>query len=389
MNVLTLNAGSSSIKYKAYQVEHDQLQPLLSGLIEGIGESQSTWHHTKEIKETIQQPFKTHEEAFLALSEKLHQDLEDYPIQGIGHRVVHGGNHYYHPTVITPEVLAGIQALEQLAPIHNPINALGIQFAQRHFPKALQIAIFDSGFHHEMPSYVRQYAIHTELANRYQIRRYGFHGINHEYVSRQAAAYLSKPLENCNFISLHLGNGASACLVKNGKSFDTSMGMTPLAGLVMGTRCGDIDPAIVLYLQRQGMTVDEVDKLLNKQSGLKGIAAENDMRKVIARALANDANAQLALEMYIYAIQKIIGAYITQTINLDALIFTGGVGENASFIREKVITPLEHLGFELDLTENLTPASKPCHQISSGRHPVLVIRGDEEALMAQKVANLA
>jgi acetate kinase len=388
MNILTLNAGSSSIKYKAYKIDNQIPSPLVSGLIEGIGESESIWHHRKETKETSHHHFSNHEQAFAALADKLKVDLKDYPIQGVGHRVVHGGNRYHQPTIISPEVLAEIRDLSKLAPIHNPINALGIQYAQQHFPKATHVAIFDNGFHHTMPAHVRHYAINADVANQYQIRRYGFHGINHEYVANQAALFLKKPLTSCNFIILHLGNGASACLIKNGKSFDTSMGMTPLAGLVMGTRCGDIDPAIVLYLQEQGLSAGEVDKLLNQQSGLKGLAKENDMRKLITRALANDEAAKLALEIYVYAVQKTIGAYWSQIEKLDALIFTGGVGENASLIREKIITPLQHLGFELDEKLNLTSSDEICHSISKSGTAILVIRGDEEALMAEKVAAL-
>ncbi|MBA2711795.1 MAG: acetate/propionate family kinase [Tatlockia sp.] len=383
MNILTLNAGSSSIKYKAY--DH-KLKPLLSGLIEGIGESDSTWHHRKDCKDISHHHFANHEQAFAAIADKLKVDLKNNPIEGVGHRVVHGGNQYYKPTIITPQVLAEIRALSRLAPIHNPINALGIQCAQQFFPNATQIAIFDNGFHHTMPSHIRNYPINTDVANQFQIRRYGFHGINHEYVATQAALFLNKPLEHCNFIILHLGNGASACLVKDGKSFDTSMGMTPLAGLVMGTRCGDIDPAIVLYLQEQGLSAAEVDTLLNKHSGLKGIADENDMRKLISRALENDEKAKLALETYVYAVQKIIGAYLTQVRHLDALIFTGGVGENASLIREKILLPLEHLGFELDEELNSTVSDEMSRKISNSGTPILVIRGDEEALMAKKVA---
>lgn len=389
MNILTLNAGSSSIKYKVYEVSSQGLAPIISGLIEGIGESESSWHHHKAVKETTHLQFKTHEEAFSALAEKLKLELEDYPIQGVGHRVVHGGNQYHLPTIINSEVLAAIQALSILAPIHNPINLLGIQFGLKHYPKARHVAIFDNGFHHSMPSHVRYYALNTELADRYLIKRYGFHGINHEYVARQAAVFLKKPLNHCNFISLHLGNGASACLIKNGESFDTSMGMTPLAGLIMGTRCGDIDPAIVLYLQEQGLTTLEVDHLLNKQSGLKGIANENDMRKLITRAMENDKAASLAIEMYVYAIQKTIGAYYSQLPNLDALIFTGGVGENAALIRERVLMPLMHLGFQLDLELNSLRTDESCRLISNSGSPVLVIRGDEEALIAQKVAEVS
>lgn len=390
MNVLTINAGSSSIKYKALKVDNQQISPLVFGLIEGIGEFKGQWHHTsnKGIKESQSQVFKTHEDAFNTLAVKLKEDLVKYPIQGVGHRVVHGGNEYYLPTIVTPEVLERISRLSQLAPIHNPVNALGIQFAQQHYRHALHVAVFDSGFHHSIPPHIHQYAINSEVSKKYQIKRYGFHGINHEYVALTAAAYLGKPLEQCNFITLHLGNGASACLIKQGKSFDTTMGMTPLAGLVMGTRCGDIDPAIPLYLQHQGMTVEEVDTLLNKQSGLKGIAQENDMRHLIERALGGDQSANLAIDMYVYSLQKIIGAYSSQIANLDALIFTGGIGENAALIREKVLLPLKHMKFELNLIANKKRTEASCQDIALQGKPILVIRGDEEALIAQKVEKM-
>lgn len=385
MSILTLNAGSSSIKYKVYQTIKEQRSVFISGLIEGIGEKQGAWRHNES---KVNKHFKNHHEAFIALAKQLKHELKKHPITGVGHRVVHGGNQYYQPTLINDEVLAAIKALAKLAPIHNPINALGIEFAREHYPGALQVAIFDSGFHHSMPPYVRQYAINSEVASAYQIKRYGFHGINHEYVAQTAAQFLKKPLSQCNLISLHLGNGASACLIKKGKSFDTSMGMTPLAGLVMGTRCGDIDPAIVMYLQEQGLSLTEVDQLLNKQSGLKGIAEENDMRKLIERFLANDESAKLAITIYVYAIQKIIGAYLSQTQSLDALIFTGGVGENATLIREKVVTPLMHFNFKLNQELNRAHNEESCRKISDSGIPILVIRGDEEALIAQKVATL-
>ncbi|KTD08204.1 acetate/propionate family kinase [Legionella jamestowniensis] len=390
MHVLTINAGSSSIKYKALKVDNQQISPLVFGLIEGIGEAKGQWHHTNNmgIKESQHQVFKNHEDAFNTLAAKLKKDLGKYPIQGVGHRVVHGGNDYYLPTIVTPDVLEKITRLSQLAPIHNPVNALGIQFAQQHYQHALHVAVFDSGFHHSIPPHINQYAINSEVSIKYQIKRYGFHGINHEYVARAAAAYLGKPLEKCNFITLHLGNGASACLIKQGKSFDTTMGMTPLAGLIMGTRCGDIDPAIPLYLQHQGMTAEEVDTLLNKQSGLKGIAQENDMRHLIERALGGDQSANLAIDMYVYSLQKIIGAYSTQLANLDALIFTGGIGENASLIREKVLLPLKHMNFEINLVANKNKIEANCQDISLQGKPILVIRGDEEALIAQEVEKM-
>ena len=226
------------------------------------------------------------------------------------------------------------------------------------------------------------------VAEHYQIRRYGFHGINHEYVAQQAALFLKKPLAACNLISLHLGNGASACLIKQGLSFDTSMGMTPLAGLIMGSRCGDIDPAIPLYLQQQGMSIDDVDTLLNKRSGLMGIAKDNDMRHLLARLDSNDPDALLAISMYVYSIQKIIGSYITQLPTLNALIFTGGVGENAAPIRAMITETINHMGFAIDPTHNYNDNGETCRTISASNIPILVIRGDEEYFMAQQVVGI-
>ncbi|MCA0403885.1 MAG: acetate/propionate family kinase [Proteobacteria bacterium] len=383
-NILTINAGSSSIKYKAYHIVDNKEMLLLGGIIEGIGEQISSWRHQEDTKKTV---FKNHKEAFKELADRLNKELKNYPIEGIGHRVVHGGEHYYLPTRIDDKVLHDIEELAHLAPIHNPINAEGIKAALLYFKDAVQIAIFDSGFHHSLPPYASHYALNFELANRYQIKRYGFHGINHEYVARQAALHLNKPFEECNLISLHLGNGASACLVKKGLSYDTSMGMTPLAGLVMGTRCGDIDPAIVIYLQKEGMSSQEVDELLNKKSGLLGMANNNDMRQVLAKVEEGDKKAALAINIYVYSIQKIIGAYLSQITRLDALIFTGGVGENASLIREKVLQNLSHFNLHLDKEVNLGRNENACYAISNKGYPIFVIKGDEEKFMAAQVAH--
>ena len=389
MNILTINAGSSSIKYKVFNVERVNPTELLAGLIEGIGESEGHWHHTYQSeKKTTAHHFGSHQLAFEELAERLHADLVGLTISAVGHRVVHGGSQYFKPTIVTTDVLGAIRQLTPLAPLHNPVNALGIGFAMQYFPEATHVALFDSGFHHTMPQFAHTYAIDTQVANEYKVRRYGFHGINHEYVAQQAAFFLNKPLATCNFITLHLGNGASACLVKQGESVDTSMGMTPLAGLIMGSRCGDIDPAIPIYLQQQGMSLENVDRLLNKQSGLIGIAKDNDMRRLLTRLETHDPAAELAISMYVYSIQKIIGGYLSQLSSLDGLIFTGGVGENASPIREKIILPLSHMGFALDLKLNATNSRENCRSISERGNHILVIRGDEERFIAEKVASL-
>ena len=381
MLILTLNAGSSSIKYKLF----DDQKALLSGLIEGIGEKKGRWRHQHDSQERC---FADHQQAFEALANQLKQELHGRRIEAVGHRVVHGGDRLWQPTLITEEVLADIRQLSRLAPLHNPVNALGIEYAQRYFPDARHVAIFDSGFHHSMPAHVRQYPIDLETARHYQIQHYGFHGINHEYVAITAARYLNRPLSACNMISLHLGNGASACLIRHGKSCDTSMGMTPLAGLMMGTRCGDIDPAIPLYLLEQGMNASEIDQLLNKNSGLKGVGGDNDMRAILSKAEAGDERAALAVDMYVYAIQKIIGAYLSQLESLDALIFTGGVGENSALIRKRTMQSLQQFDFHLDDALNTQGSQEGCYPISKRGKLILVIRSDEELLMAQKVESL-
>lgn len=382
MAILTINAGSSSIKYRVYTQD---LTALFSGLIEGIGESSGFWHHRAEDKVSKEHRFHSHKEAFAELAVMLKNLLGEDAIIAVGHRVVHGGKEYFEPTIISPELLQTIEELSSLAPIHNPINAQGIICAQASFPKALEVAVFDTGFHHSLAEPVYRYAIDKDLSDALAIRRYGFHGINHAYVAAEAAAFLEKPLTSCNLITLHLGNGASACLIKNGLSFDTTMGMTPLAGLIMGTRCGDVDPSIALYLQRKGLSLEEVDNLFNKQSGLMGIAKDNDMRRLCARAEAGDERANLAIDMYVYTIQKTIGAYLSQCAHLDALVFTGGVGENANLIRQKIIAPLAHLGLSINPQQQ---AKKACENISASETPILVIRGDEEKYIASATRDL-
>lgn len=386
MTILTINAGSSSIKYCVFD---SHMQLLMQGLIEGIGEKESHWHHQIHQKHTQKCAFPHHEAAFEQLSLRLQHDLHGQSIRGIGHRVVHGGEKYSKPVVITPEILREIQDLSVLAPIHNPVNAQGIDFMRKHYPDVLQVAVFDTGFHHTLPEKAWRYAIDKKTADSLHIRRYGFHGINHEYVARKAAQFLEKPFETCNFITLHLGNGSSACLIHQGLSVDTTMGMTPLGGLIMGTRCGDIDPGILLFLQRQGYDGDQLDALLNRNSGLKGLTQDNDMRRLCTRAEENDPDAKLALSIYAYTIQKTIGAYLSQTPTLDALIFTGGIGENASMIRLMILDSLQHFGFFLNPSENQRRFEEDCVNIHEKGTPILVIKGNEEWFIAQAVHKIA
>jgi len=274
-------------------------------------------------------------------------------LSGIGHRVVHGGELFHQPVLIDDLVLEGIRKMIPLAPLHNPANLTGIEMCLQQVQNIQQVAVFDTAFHQTMPAYAYQYALPKTLYEQEQVRRYGFHGTSHYYVAKQAAKFLNKPLQGLNLIVLHLGNGASATAIKQGKSVDTSMGMTPLEGLVMGTRSGDIDPAIPLYLNaKKGMSYEQIDTLLNKQSGLKGICGENDMRAVHQMANTGDKDAQQALDIYCYRIKKYIGAYFAVLGKVDAVIFTGGIGENDAYIREKSCEGLGLFGLEIDNKKN-------------------------------------
>jgi acetate kinase len=303
---------------------------------------------------------------------------------GIGHRVVHGGEAFHRPTLINEEVIATIRRLSPLAPLHNPANLIGIEAALEQAPRVPQVAVFDTAFHQSIPVHAFRYALPKELYDRYYIRRYGFHGTSHYYVAKQAAKYLKHPLDSLNLITLHLGNGASAAAIENGSSVDTSMGMTPLEGLIMGTRSGDIDPAIVFYLGREtGKSRDEVESLLNKASGLRGICGVNDMREIMQRSKTGDDLARLAIDMYCYRIKKYIGAYCAVLGRVDALVFTGGVGENAAGIRAGACRGLAQLGIEVDQTRNLRVSNKICEiQSSNSSIKILVIGTNEELEIA-------
>ncbi len=360
--VLVVNSGSSSLKYQVVDV--DSNQSLLSGLIERVTD---------------------HAAAF----EQMVSELKSSGIApvAIGHRVVHGGAKFSQPVLIDERVLAEIESLVPLAPLHNPGNLAGIRGAIQAFPGLGQVAVFDTAFHQTMPPASYRYAIDRELEQRYGIRRYGFHGSSHSYVSRRAAAFLGKP--TFTGIVLHLGNGGSACAVKNGKSINTSMGLTPLQGLVMGTRSGDIDPAIVLYLANQGLRLSEIDESLNKNAGLKGMTGDSDLRDVLARAEAGDKLATEALDVYALRVKHYVGSYIAQLGQIDALVFTAGVGENSAAMRKMITEGLEHLGIELDSEKN-SERSKVEREISSqsSRVKVLVIPTNEELEIAIQTAAL-
>ncbi len=316
MKIAVINSGSSSIKFKLFCMQKNEV--LSSFLIENIGEEGS---FVKTHKQGLQEIFKTIQK-----------------VDMVGHRVVHGGEYFHDATIIDDDVIQKIEELIPLAPLHNGANLLGIKVIKEIFPDIPQVAVFDTSFHSTMPKEAYLYALNYEMYEKHHIRRYGFHGTSHSYILKQSAKELGQAVKDTNIISLHLGNGASICAIKNGKSIDTSMGFTPLEGLVMGSRCGDIDPAIVLYMQKElGMSVDEVDKELNKNSGLIGICSNNDVRKIIN---SDDEKSKLALDIMIRRIQKYIGSYMVLLERVDAIVFTGGIGENSTYIRDKILDNL-------------------------------------------------
>ena len=300
----------------------------------------------------------------------------------MGHRVVHGGNTFSKPVRIDEEVIRAIDALIPLAPLHNPANLEGIEILYRQYPKLAQVAVFDTAFHQSMPEYSYLYPLPYALSQMSHIRRYGFHGTSHYYVAKEAAHLLQKELSALNLITIHLGNGASMTAIKDGKSIDTSMGFTPLEGLMMGTRSGNIDPAIIPYLVRtQDLSVDEIDTILNKESGLKGICGSNDMREVLQGVSDNDPKSKLALDMYVYRIKKYIGAYTVALGKVDAIVFTAGIGEHASKVRELVCDGLyESIGLEIDKKKN----EEGAREIQSQRSKIklFIIATDEELEIA-------
>jgi acetate kinase len=394
--ILVINSGSSSIKYRFFNLETCTV--ISAGFIEKIGEAESRLKHSwlnkenkyKEIVETGYAP--DHWKSFdwiidvnVRTSSGVKKDLF-----GIGHRVVHGGEIFREPTLIDDRAIMDIKKMIPLAPLHNPGNLIGIEVARERRPDVPQVAVFDTAFHQSIPPHAFHYALPKEAYTEYHVRRYGFHGTSHYYVAKKAAEHLDRPLESLNMITLHLGNGASATAIRNGESVDTSMGMTPLEGLVMGTRCGDIDPAIHFYLGRSmGRTNEELEEMLNKESGLKGICGVNDMREIILQAGNGDKHAKLAIDVYCYRIRKYIGAYFAALGQVDALIFTGGIGENSTLIRKLCCEDLDCFGIILDNQKN-EASSREVSEIQEDKSPVriLVIPTDEELEIAKQTCEL-
>lgn len=387
--VLVLNSGSSSVKYQLLGMREGDR--LASGLVERIGEQTSRLRHTPlatggETREWTA-PIADHDAALKAVSEELARDglgLDSPELAAIGHRVVHGGKRFTEPTVVDDAVLAEIERLIPVAPLHNPANLTGIRTALALRPDLPQVAVFDTAFHTTMPEAAARYAIDVETADALRIRRYGFHGTSHAYVSRATAKLLGRAPEEVNVIVLHLGNGASASAVEGGRCVDTSMGLTPLEGLVMGTRSGDIDPAVIFHLARVGgMSIDEIDTLLNKKSGLVGLCGDNDMREIRRRIDEGDVRAKLAFDIYIHRLKKYIGAYYAVLGRVDAVAFTAGVGENAAEVRAAAVAGLETLGLAVDGRLNAVRGDEPrLISPADARVAVAVVPTDEELEIA-------
>jgi acetate kinase len=394
-NVLVINCGSSSLKYQLLDMEAERL--LARGLVERIGLQVGRHRYDRPgagaLAEELPVPDHAHaiELVLAALTDAEHGVIDGMDaIAAVGHRVVHAGERYAASAIIDADVLAALEACIPLAPLHNPPNIVGIKAAQAAMPGVPMVGVFDTAFHQTMNDWAYIYPLPYQFYQDYGIRRYGFHGTSHRYVTLRAAEMLDRTPNTCNFITCHLGNGASVCAVRNGRSVDTSMGFTPLEGLVMGTRCGDIDPAIVGYLaKRLDIGPDEVDRILNKESGIYGISGiSSDLRDVEREYAAGNERARLALEVYCYQIRKYIGAYAVALGHVDAIVFTAGVGENGSMIREWACRGLEIIGAELDPFENGVRHDEAIISKPTSRVRIMVVPTNEELMIARDTRDL-
>ncbi|MES9947035.1 MAG: acetate kinase [Candidatus Thiodiazotropha sp.] len=397
MQILVINAGSSSVKYRLFDMMGER--SIAAGVLERIGSSKAVFKHSAwddHDNETSGEDIRSvpdHRAAFHWITEVLALDnlsANETSLDAIGHRVVHGGERFSTPALIDGEVIKTIEAVVPLAPLHNPANLAGIRLTAELAPSVPQVAVFDTAFHQSLPPHAYRYAIPESIYRDQGVRRYGFHGTSHQFLAQAAAGWLGRPLDSLRLITLHLGNGASAAAIIHGRSIDTSMGMTPLEGLVMGTRCGDIDPALPYYLVRQGWRWDETEELLNHSSGLKGIAGHADLREIEARAAQGDRDAELAIKIMTYRLRKYIGAYLAVLGGLDALVFSGGIGEHSAIVRAATVEGLTHLGFDMDNQRNTTvdtgeisAIERPGSEIS-----MLVIPTDEELAIARETREL-
>ncbi len=378
-SVLVLNSGSSSVKYAVLEPDSGVL--VADGIVERIGE------------EGAERAVTDHAAAMQVVFDSLASDghrLDDLGLVAVGHRVVHGGQDLYRPTVVDDATIARLKELSPLAPLHNPPAILGIEVARKALPDLPHVAVFDTAFFHDLPPAAATYAIDAEVAGSWHIRRYGFHGTSHQYVSEQAAAFLNVPLESLSQIVLHLGNGASASAILGGRPVETSMGLTPMEGLVMGTRSGDVDPGVIFYLWRTaGMSVEDIEAMLNRRSGVRGLGGEIDFRVLHQRIESGDAAAQLAYDVYIHRLRKYVGAYLATLGSVDVITFTAGVGENDAAVRRDVLSGLTAFGIELDEHLNASPA-RTARRISPDGAPitVLVVPTNEELAIARACAGV-
>ena len=399
MNVLVINSGSSSIKYQL--IDMDSEQPLAAGLVERIGEDGSSLTHhrypgsERASSTTRELPIDDHQsgiQQIVGLLTSGEGAVIDHAsaISAVGHRVVHGGEAFRESVIIDDTVIAAIEKNVPLAPLHNPANLMGIEVMRDLFTDTPQVAVFDTAFHQTIPPFAYHYALPYEYYRDLGVRRYGFHGTSHRYVAGEAASMLGKPLAAVNLITAHLGSGASICAIEKGRSIDTSMGMTPLGGVIMGTRGGNIDPGVLTYIcDRKGLTLDELDRMLQKQSGLKGICGSNDMRDIHQRAAAGDQRAQLALDMFVYRTRQYIGAYFFELSRVDALVFTAGIGEHDAAIREQICDRMQYFGLALDPGRNRQPREGAVAiSDSSSRVKAFVIPTNEELAIARQTVDV-
>jgi acetate kinase len=391
--VIAINAGSSSLKFQLFEMPNEEV--ITKGIIERIGLSDSIFTisvNDKKVKDTLDIP--NHDVAVKLLLDKLTtlgiiQSLDE--IEGIGHRVVHGGEIFTDSALINEEVIKQIEELSELAPLHNPANVTGIKAFKQVLPNVPAVAVFDTAFHQTMPEKSFLYSLPYEYYEKYGIRKYGFHGTSHKYVSERAAEMLGRPLEQLRLISCHLGNGASIAAIEGGKSIDTSMGFTPLAGVTMGTRSGNIDPALIPFImEKTGLSADEVLDVLNKKSGMLGVSGlSSDLRDIEDLASQGNERAELALEVFASRIHKYIGSYAARMYGVDAIIFTAGIGENSAVIRARVLKGLEFMGVYWDPALNNTRGEDRFINYPHSPVKVMVIPTNEEVMIARDVVRLA
>jgi acetate kinase len=396
MKILVINCGSSSVKYRLFVIdESGQHAELAKGLLERVGTAEAQVSHQHDSKKIASiKPLPDYVSGIAEIADHLRANhLISDDLSGIGHRVVHGAEKFTQSAVINDAVLKGIEDCTQLAPLHNPANLAGIKACQEIFPNMPQVAVFDTAFHQTLAPEAYLYALPYEWYEKFRVRRYGFHGTSHRYVAEMAAEFLHKPLDKCNFITMHLGNGCSMAAIRQGKVVDTTMGLTPLEGLVMGSRCGDIDTAIVFHMLGTGaLSVDQVRDALEKKSGLVGISGvSRDLRDVEAAAEQGHARAKLALQIFARRVRKYIGAYLVEIGRCNAVIFTGGIGENAWKMRELILSDMEHLGITLDRERNRNlhlPSTGTAIDNHHSGIATLVIPTNEELAIARDTCKL-